>query len=190
MFLIFSKKGTLGSVSKSIWIIKEENNWWVVVDHHWKSLVEGIDDLYKDYTNIFVEFYPDAADDIYTNILESNIDKLEITEFLDSDHAHDKITCIKITVLMIMTGRTSVFYTRKRQGEIETSAKSGGFWPMKTALEEFHSVIYMLHFKRVKAKYDSFLCDDNRGVIHSSTISDILLKKKHVAITHNRTSYA
>ena len=136
-----------------------------------------------------MEFYPDAADDIYTNILESNIDKLEITEFLDSDHAHDKITCIKITVLMISTGRTSVFYTRKRQGEIEKSAKSGGFWPMKTALEEFHSVIYMLHFKRVKAKYDSFLCDDNRGVIHSSTISDILLKKKHVAITHHRTRY-
>ena len=61
-----------------------------MVDYLDPILVGGIDALDKYHTNIFVEVYPDAAYEIYTNIPEPNIDELDITVFTDSDHMHEK----------------------------------------------------------------------------------------------------
>ena len=42
----------------------------------------------------------------------------------------------------------------------------------------------MLRCVVAKGKYSSFLCVDNRGVIHNSTILDSILKKKDVSISY------
>ena len=62
----------------------------VVVDSSDQILVGGINELDKDYNNIFLQLYPYAVEEIYTKIPDQNIDALDITAFVDSAHTHEK----------------------------------------------------------------------------------------------------
>ena len=75
----------------------------------------------------------------------------------------------------------------KRQGAIETSTYGAEFCAMRTAVEEVQSVRYMLRCLGVKVDTASLICGDNKGVVQNCTISDSLLKKKHVAIAYHKT---
>ncbi len=116
---------------------------------------------------------------------------MEITVFVDSDHAHhDQATRRSISGIIIFVGRTPVFYSSKRQGAISTSTYGAEFCAMKTAVEELVVVRYMLRCLGVKVLHDSLICGDNLGVIQNCTIKDSLLKKKHIAITYHKTREA
>eukprot|EP00957_Ditylum_brightwellii_P122348 9330455-Ditylum_brightwellii.AAC.1 len=80
--------------------------------------------------------------------------------FVDSDHAHDKVTIRSITGLLILLNRTPIFSMSKRQGAIETSTYGAEFYAMWTGVEEVQAI---------------------------STVLDSLLKKKHVAIAYHKT---
>ena len=118
------------------------------------------------------------------------IDELEITAFVNSDHAHDKLTRRSMTGLLILVGRTPVYFMSKRQGAIATSTYEAEFCAMRTAVEEVQSVRYTLRCLGVKVKHASLICGDNKGVIQNCTILDSLLKKKHVAIAYHMTREA
>ena len=63
----------------------------------------------------FQQEYPEAAEEIDPRLPPPLVDELEITVFVDSDHAHDKVTRQSITGLIVLVGRTPVFYYSKRQ---------------------------------------------------------------------------
>ena len=56
-----------------------------------------------------------------------------------------------------------------------------------TVMEEAQSVRYMLRYLGVRVDTASLICGDNKGVAQNCTISDSLLKKKHVAIAYHKT---
>ena len=58
---------------------------------------------------------------------------------------------------------------------------------MRTAVEEVQSIRYMLRCLGVKVTVASLICGDNLGVIQNCTVSDSLLKKKHVAIAYHKS---
>lgn len=151
------------------------------------NLIGGKDSLSKDFTKIFEDFYPDAIEEVDAKLPEALIDEIAITAFIDSDHAHDCITQRSITGLLILIGRTPCLFMSKRQGAIETRTYGAEFCVMKTAVEEVQSVRYMLRCLGVKVDYSSLVCGDNLGVVQNATISDSLLKKKHVAIAYHKT---
>jgi hypothetical protein len=159
----------------------------MVVDSRAPMVKGGQEALDRDYTQIFKDFYPDAAEELDTRLPIPLIDELEVTTFVDSDHAHDKVTRRSITGLLITVGRTPVFFMSKRQGAIETSTYGAEFCAMRTAVEEVQAVRYMLRCLGVKVMHASLICGDNMGVIQNCTISDSLLKKKHVAIAYHKT---
>lgn len=189
-FTACPRKGHLDRALRVFGYLKKYKNRRIVVDSRDPILVGGTDALDLDFTEIFKEFYPDAAEEIDEKLPKGHIDELEITAFVDSDHAHDKVTRRSITGLLILVGRTPVFFMSKRQGAIETSTYGAEFCAMKTAVEEVIAVRYMLRCLGVKVKHASLVCGDNKGVIQGSTISDSLLKKKHVAIAYHKTREA
>ena len=189
-FTACPRKGHLERVLRVFGYLKKYSNKRIIVDSRDPILIGGKDALKKDYREIFEEFYPEAAEEIDPNLPVPMIDELEITAFVDSDHAHDKITRRSITGLLVLIGRTPVFFLSKRQGAIETSTYGAEFCAMRTAVEEVQSIRYMLRCLGVKVKHASLVCGDNKGVIQNSTISDSLLKKKHVAIAYHKTREA
>eukprot|EP00957_Ditylum_brightwellii_P201618 15326421-Ditylum_brightwellii.AAC.1 len=88
------------------------------------------------------------------------IDEIETTAFVDSDHAHDKVTSRSIMDLLVLLDRKPVFFMSKRQGAIDTSTYSAEFCAMRTAVEEVQAM---------------------------STVLDSLLRKKHVEIAYHKT---
>jgi hypothetical protein len=153
--------------------------------------------LAKDYTEVIKEFYPDAAKELDVKLPNLLVeDELEITASVDSaDHAHDNnkaTTRRSMTGLLILVGRTPVFFMSKRQGAIETSTYGAEFCAMRTAVEEVQAVRYMLRCLGVKVRHASLICGgNNMGVIQNCTLPDSLLKKKKlVTITFLKTTEA
>ena len=102
----------------------------------------------------------------------------------------EKMTRRSITGLLILVGRTPVYFISKRQGAIATRTYGAEFYAMRTAVEEVQAVRYMLRCLGVKVKHSTLICGDNKGVILNCTMSDSLLKKKHVAIAYHKTREA
>ena len=64
------------------------------------------------------------------------VGEMSITVFVDSAHAHDKVTRGSITGIIMLVGRTPVFYYSKRQGSVENSTYSAEFMEMRHTVEE------------------------------------------------------
>ena len=75
----------------------------------------GEEELGKDFTKELGDLYPEAAEELNTNLPTPLVKEIIITVFVDSDHGHDKITRRSITGLIALLGRTPVFYLSKRQ---------------------------------------------------------------------------
>ena len=61
---------------------------------------------------------------------------------------------------------------------------------MSTAVEETMAIRYMLRALGVKVESTTMMHGDNLGVVQNATIKDSLLKKKHVALSYNKTREA
>ena len=189
-FTACPRQGHMDRVLRIFGYLKKYKNRRVVIDSRDPILKGGKDALNKDYTEIFKNFYPDAAEELDAKLPKTLVDELEITAFVDSDHAHDKSTRRSVTGLIILVGRTPVFFMSKRQGAIATSTYGAEFCAMRTAVEEVIAVRYMLRCLGVKVAQASLICGDNMGVIQNCTLADSLLKKKHVAIAFHKTREA
>ena len=167
---------------------KQPNRRYVIESCDPKPPINGAEGLMdKDLTESLKGQYPDSEKLLDLSCPEPFFEELKITAFVDSDHAHDKLTRRSITGLIIIVGRTSVFYMAKRQGAIETSTYGAEFMAMKTAVEEVTAVCYMLRCLGVHVTKPSHILGDNRSVIIQSTVHSSLLKKKHVAIAYHLT---
>eukprot|EP00957_Ditylum_brightwellii_P191068 14548167-Ditylum_brightwellii.AAC.1 len=54
----------------------------------------GVDALKKDYTEVFKDFYPDPVKELDAKLSLPLIDEMEVTVFVNSDHAHNKDPCV------------------------------------------------------------------------------------------------
>ena len=189
-FTACPRKGHMDRAYRVFGYLKKYRNRRVVVDSRDPIRVGGKDALNIDFVELFKDTYPDATEEIDCKVPEPMIDELEITAFVDSDHAHDRTTRRSITGLLILVGRTPVYFMSKRQGAIATSTYGAEFCAMRSAVEEVQAVRYMLRCLGVKVKHATLICGDNKGVIQNCTIPDSLLKKKHVAIAYHMTREA
>ena len=180
------RKGHLSRLLLVFGYLKRRPNRRIIVDSRDPIYRGGENSISKDYMKELESMYPDAREELDSELPKSMVDEMKITVFVDSDHAHDKISRRSITGIVIFVGRTPVFYSSKRQGAIECSTYSAEFVAMKTAVEELTSLRYMLRCLGVKVTYASLVCGDNLGVIQNATVSESLLKKKHVAISYHK----
>ena len=154
-------------------------------------ILQGFEkELDKDYSQSSGDEYPESSEEIDANLPKALIDEISITKFVDSDHAHDKITRRSVTGMIILLGRTPVFFSSKRQGAIETSTYGAEFCAMRIAVEEVISIRYMMRCLGVKVEHLSVLFGDNLGAVQNATMKESLLKTKHVAISYHKVREA
>ena len=186
-FTAAPRKGHLERALRVWGYLKRRSNRRIMVDSA-NPIFKGDEELLDyDFTEEFKEQYPDAHEEIDAKLPKALVDEMCVTVFVDSDHAHDKVTRRSITGIIMFVGRTPVMFSSKRQGAIETSTYGAEFCAMKTCMEELISLRYMLRCLGVKVEHASFVCGDNLGVIQNVSIKDSLLKKKHVAISYHKS---
>ena len=133
----------------------------------------------------FLEDYPDAREDLPTDLPKAYGRELEASDFFDADHAHDHVTRRSISGLIVNVGSTPVIWHSKRQGCIATSTYCAEFVAMRSAVEEAISIRYMLRCLGIPVTAPTNLYGDNFGVIQSAEIPEGELKKKHIAIAYH-----
>ena len=145
-FTACPRKGHMDRILQIFGYLKRYKNCRIVIDSKDPILVGGKDALELVFVEMFKGNYPDATEEIDSKIPTPMIDELEITAFVDSDHTHeDKLTRRSMTGLLILVGRTPVYFMSKRQGAIATSTYGAEFCAMRTAVEEVIQLVrYML----------------------------------------------
>jgi hypothetical protein len=87
-----------------------------------------IDTLYPDHSvysvednSNWMEFYPDGGEEIPKDLPPEKGPRARMTVYVHSDHAHDLVTRISITVILVMLNNKPIRWISKRQKIVETS---------------------------------------------------------------------
>jgi len=145
----------------------------------------GPSDLDKDLQKELSACYPDATEEVDPNVPKPFYPEIQITAFVDSDHAHDLVTRRSISGMILFLGRTPVYYSSKRQSSVTTSTYGAEFNAMRSATEEIFALRYALRSMGVHVSSPTKVFGDNMAVILNTTIADSLLTKKHIAISYH-----
>ena len=133
----------------------------------------------------FQNIYPDAKEMDDIKLPESLIDEMELTIFVDSDHAHDKISRRSVTGIIVFLGKNPIYWLSQRQGAVEGSSYSAEFCAMKKAVEVAIELRYTLRSLGMKIDKPAKVYCDNLAVVNNCTQEESLLKKKHVAVAYH-----
>ena len=108
-FAFYPRKGHLDRAFSVFGYLKKYPNKRIFVDSQDPTITGGDLSHYSKPVEDFKDNYPDTMEEIDEYLPLPLIDELSITVFVDSDYAHDKVTCQSITELIMIVSRTPVF---------------------------------------------------------------------------------
>jgi hypothetical protein len=118
----------------------------------------------KDHTN-WKDFFPDAEQEIPTDLPMSKGPKVRITVYVDADHAHDLVTRRSITGILMMLNNTPIRWVSKRQETLETSTYGLELVASRIATELILEVRFMLRSLGVAIDDPTLILEDNMSVV-------------------------
>jgi len=130
-------------------------------------------------------FYGDVKEAIPENAPRPRGKSVDLTMYVDSDHATDKKTRHSRTGFLIYLNSALVMWCSKKQATIETSVFGAEFVAMKHGLETLRGLRYKLRMMGVELAGPSFIYGDNMSVIHNTQRPESTLKKKSNAICYH-----
>jgi hypothetical protein len=139
----------------------------------------------------WIEFYPDAEEDIPRDMLCPLGDKeCKITVYVDADHARDKVTRRSVTGIILLLNNTPLVWVSKRQKTVESSTYGSELVAARVAIDMIIEMRYKLRMLGVKLEKETMLVGDNMSVVLNTTIPSSSLKKKHLACSYHRVREA
>jgi hypothetical protein len=73
------------------------------------------------YHLYWMEFYPDASEENSNNLSPGKRPRVRMTVYVDADHAHDLVTRISITGILVMLNNTPIrWISKKHHKAVET----------------------------------------------------------------------
>jgi hypothetical protein len=116
-FNMLPRKGHLKAVKKILSNLKTFPKGRLIIDTSYPD-----HSVYpvEDHSN-WMEFYPDASEDIPKDLPPENVPRVRMTVYVDADHAHDLVTRRSITGILVMLNNTPIRWIFKRQKTVETS---------------------------------------------------------------------
>ena len=110
---------------------------------------------------------------------------IQMTAFVDSDHAGDHVTRRSRTGVLIFCGMAPIVFYTKKQGSIETSSFGSELSAMKTAVELVEGLRYKLRMMGVPLEGSTYIKADNMSVVHNCSNPASQLKKKSNSIAYH-----
>ena len=110
---------------------------------------------------------------------------MQLTAFVDADHAGNKVTRRSQTGIIIFANMTPIAWLSKRQNTIESSTFGSEFIALKVASEMIDGLRYKLKMLGVPLEGATRVLCDNESVIKNGTFPESVLKKKHCSIAYH-----
>ena len=130
----------------------------------------------------WTEFYKDVKEQIPPDAPEPRGMPIEMTAFVDSDHAADTVTRRSRTGIFIYIQSAPIIWFSKKQTSIETSSFGSEFSAMKTAVEMVEGLRYKLRMMGVPIDGPCRIKADNMSMVKNSSVPESQLKKKSNSI--------
>ena len=132
------------------------------------------------------EFYHDAKEAVPLNAPEPRGNPVQMTCFVDSDHAGNRVTCRSHTGILIFLNRAPIIWFSKSQNTVESSTFGSEFVAMRIAVELIEALRYKLRMFGIPLEGPTNVLCDNQSVVTSASIPESTLKKKHNSIAYHR----
>ena len=132
------------------------------------------------------EIYPDAIDEKPHDMPEPRGEPVDISAFVDADHAGNKVTRRSHTGIIIYCNTSPIVWFSKRQNTVETSTFGSEFIAMKIATELLDGLVYKLRMFGVPISGPARIMCDNDAVVKSSSFAESTLKKRHCSIAFHK----
>ena len=131
------------------------------------------------------ELYPDAVEELPRNAPKPLGNSVQISVFVDADHAGDKITRRSRTGILLYLNKTPVLWYSKRQNTVETSTYGSEFVAMRLSFEMIKSMSYKLRMFGIPIDGPAKVYGDNNSVVLNASSPESTLKKKHHSINYH-----
>jgi hypothetical protein len=138
----------------------------------------------------WTSYYPDAAEAIPPNAPEPRGNHVDMTCYVDADHAGCRVTRRSHTGILIFLQKAPIIWYSKRQNTVEASTFGSEFIAMKTAIEQVEAMRYKLRMMGIPIISPTNVYCDNEAVFKNSTFPESVIKKKHNSIAYHRTREA
>jgi hypothetical protein len=136
------------------------------------------------------EFYPDAIEEVPSDMPEPDGEMMKLTCYVDADHARDKLTRKSVTGIVLLLNNTPISWMSKRQKTVETSTYGSELVAARIAVDLIVEWRYKLRMLGVELEESSWMVGDNMSVVVNTTIPSSNLKKKHQACNYHRVREA
>ena len=170
--------GHLDAVFHIVAYLKQHSRSHIVFDPAYVNHVEPERPDWRD-------FYADAKEPNPPDMPEPLGKPIQITAFVDSDHAGDKVTRRSRTGVLVFANMSPIIWYSKKQGSIETSSFGSEFAAMKVGVEIVEGLRYKLRMMGVPLDGPAHIKADNMSVIKNSSIPESTLKKKSNSIAYH-----
>ena len=130
------------------------------------------------------ELYPDAIDYVPHDIPKPLGMSVNISCFVDVDHAGNKITRRSHTGVIIFLNSAPILWYSKRQNTVESSTFGSELVVMKQAMDMIEGLIYKLCMFGIPVEGEARIICDNMAAVGSNP--DARLQKKHNSIAFHR----
>jgi uncharacterized protein (DUF2249 family) len=176
------REGHLSRVLRIWGYLKKCPNRALDIDH---KPIPNTDEIQHKAIIDFANQYSYAKEEIDIHFPKPLGDELKVNIYIDSDHAHDKITGRSISGVVVYVGSTPIIWRSKCQGSVQTSTYGAELKPMRLAVEEAITIRYMLRSLGIKVLEPSNTIRDNKATIVCATNPETGLKKKNVALSYH-----
>lgn len=145
------------------------------------SYIHIDDELSVDWS----QFYPDAKEEFPANMLEPRGKPVQMTCFVDADHAGDLQTRRSRTGVLLYLNRAPIVWHSKKQNTVETSTFGSEFVALKTGIEIIKGMRYKLRMLGIPLDGHAHIRVDNMSVVKNFSLPESVLKKKSNSIAYH-----
>jgi hypothetical protein len=177
-YMAAPREGHLSAIMHIYSWLKSHDRSKVVLD---PSYVEHIEEPQPDW----FQFYAGAIEMLPPDQPEPLGKAVQMTMFVDSDHAGDKVTRRSRTGILIFLNRAPVVWLSKKQNSIETSSFGSEFTAMKQGVEICEGLRYKLRMMGVPLDGHTHVKADNMSVVKNTSNPESMLKKKSNSIAYH-----
>jgi len=128
------------------------------------------------------EFHRDTIVEVPPDAPEPRGKPVQITGFVDSDHAGDKVTRKSRSGILVCANKAPIVWLSKKQGSIETSSFGSEFTAMKLGVEVIEGPRHKLIMMGCPLDGPAHIKANNMSVIKNSSQPESTLNKKSNSI--------
>ena len=132
-----------------------------------------------------LEFYRDVQEAIPLNAPEPQSKEVDISMFVDSDHAGDKVSHRSRSGFLIYVNIALVQWFSKKQSAVVTSVFGAEFVIMKQDIDALGGLRYKLRMMGILISDPSYIYGDDMSVKHNTSRLESVLRKKSNSVCYH-----